>query len=150
MSSKEDSSKASGSKNKLFTCIECSYSSGHKSHYTRHLLTHTGQKPFVCKMCDKGFSEKGKLVVHIRALHTGERPYKCDRCDYETMNSSNFTKHMVTHTTMERDRRFTCETCDWRGMSNCHLDIHIRKHTGEMPFILSVRRATRNSQVMVS
>ena len=102
MSSKEDSSQASGSKNKLFTCSECSYSTRKKSNYTSHLLIHTGEKPFVCEMCDKGFSLKGDLVVHIRALHTGERPYKCDSCDYETADSSNLaTRYPEGNTTPE-------------------------------------------------
>lgn len=38
--------------------------------------THTGQKPYGCRYCERKFSDFGSRIKHERS-HTGERPYIC-------------------------------------------------------------------------
>jgi uncharacterized Zn-finger protein len=40
---------------------------------------HTGDQPYKCDICGKGFSENGNLQNHI-SIHTGDAPYTCDIC----------------------------------------------------------------------
>lgn len=49
-----------------FACEYCTKKFHNKYGYERHLRIHTGEKPYVCSVCSRGFTDKSHLLKHSR------------------------------------------------------------------------------------
>ncbi|GFQ78644.1 hypothetical protein TNCT_613751 [Trichonephila clavata] len=81
---------------KRHQCPFCDYASLLSANVKRHILTHTGERPFICPVCNKGFIEKKNLTTHM-LNHTGERPHKCRLCTKSFMRKDALKTHMIVH-----------------------------------------------------
>ena len=55
-----------------YFCKECNKSYNRKNDLDRHIMTHTGEKPFKCEKCSAGFSLKSSLTKHSRT-HSNDK-----------------------------------------------------------------------------
>uniref|UniRef100_A0A7S0BTM7 C2H2-type domain-containing protein n=1 Tax=Rhodosorus marinus TaxID=101924 RepID=A0A7S0BTM7_9RHOD len=85
------------------TSIESSLGSGDeaRSHETR---------PFKCEMCDRTYSTKGNLVVHLRTVHFGEKRFPCEHCKRGFATKFGRDRHM--HMVHLNERPFRCSSCE--------------------------------------
>ncbi|XP_042892411.1 zinc finger protein 316-like isoform X4 [Penaeus japonicus] len=81
---------------KPFSCPYCSYRAARKELLKDHINIHTGERPYTCPYCPYSSSRKNILKVHIRR-HTGEKPYACVHCPYRAAQKSNLNNHLLTH-----------------------------------------------------
>ncbi|XP_054714441.1 transcriptional repressor CTCF-like [Uloborus diversus] len=96
-----------------------------------HVNTHTGTRPHPCKECNSCFTTSGELVRHIRYKHTHEKPHKCTECDYASVELSKLKRHMRCHT---GERPYQCPHCTYASPDTYKLKRHLRIHTGEKPY----------------
>ncbi|RXG68538.1 Zinc finger and BTB domain-containing protein 20 [Armadillidium vulgare] len=85
---------------RLHCCLQCDYKSLNVGDVKRHVMfKHTGEKPFQCTICDKSFTVKQTLKIHMRT-HTGEKPYLCSLC------SKRFTHKVSLNIHLKKTHRF--------------------------------------------
>ncbi|XP_077111855.1 gastrula zinc finger protein XlCGF66.1-like [Ranitomeya variabilis] len=119
---------------KSYICSECGKCFNDKSHIVIHQRSHTGEKPFSCSECGKCFNQKTNLVTHLR-IHTGEKPFSCCQCGKCFTRKFDLVKHQRTHT---GEKPFSCSECRKCFKDQSTLARHKKTHTGEKLFSCSV------------
>jgi KRAB domain-containing zinc finger protein len=89
---------------KPYNCPHCCSQFVHKGNLTLHMKRHTSSG-FKCtySMCDKVFYRQSHLVDHIR-MHTGERPFECPYCSKGFIQKGTLNHHIRRHHPAEHAR----------------------------------------------
>ena len=72
-----------------------------QGHLTDHKRRHSGERPYICEVCNDKFMRSSTLKIHMRR-HTGEKPYKCEKCDRAFSESGNLRTHQRTHVSLQQ------------------------------------------------
>ncbi|VEN52868.1 unnamed protein product [Callosobruchus maculatus] len=120
------------SRDKLYSCYNCNYSTFYKYHLIKHMKLH----------CNTKFASKKKLGNHAIRKHPDfiESMHVCTLCSYKTNLKSRLKNHMLQHypETLQNFKLSSCGHCKATFKSKTSLDDHIlRKHPQVMSTVTS-------------
>ncbi|KII70279.1 PR domain zinc finger protein 14 [Thelohanellus kitauei] len=76
-----------------YKCSTCNKAFSRSSSLTKHIRTHTNNRPFQSSFCPKRFSSSSMLTTHARQP-AGEKPFKCTICDQAFGSDASFHGYM--------------------------------------------------------
>lgn len=144
-----------------YQCDVCPKSFASKRNVARHMLTHTGEKPWMCQYCFKRFRQKAHLDQHVnihkglknftceecgknfshranlkahRAVHTNSRPHTCVVCGDTFKLKATLVKHELVHTKASLEGRHSCQICHRSFRDKSYLSQHMLTHNKAKPY----------------
>jgi KRAB domain-containing zinc finger protein len=115
---------------KPFKCLECGKQFRQKGNLTLHEFTHTGARPYQCSVCDQAFITKTKMQIH-ESIHCNDKPWRCQECGKGFKRDADLRKHLLIH---NGEKTFSCDLCGKSFLLNSQLKAHKVRHNGEEPF----------------
>nr|CAD7263652.1 unnamed protein product [Timema shepardi] len=144
-----------------YTCSYCNKTMEKYSTFRSHCYRHVTEGRYRCEYCQKGFSLRSMLHVHILAKHTMVKPYICEECGKGFVTRPGLNIHLKKHKTDEKleypcsecgkvlhtrggltahqnvhklGRRFMCDVCGKTFTQKVNMQQHVKHHTGERPY----------------
>lgn len=126
-----------------YVCPLCPYETRARGILYRHLLIHTGVKPYCCENCGRRYALPETLLEHM-AAHRREPPYQCGRCTMALDHFSEYLRHQVYHMLKSIHRCSFCgEGFVWKQALKHHSKTHKEgKHLFHMFFRKTAGRRT--------
>ena len=145
---------------KMFTCEICGNRYMYKHGLLEHKTLHETKDRWHCDHCNKSFSKKRYIHLHIHdthlgkgaahtchickkkilggkghlkvhiLLHSGVKTHECKICGKKCAHAADLRKHVFTHS---NEQPFSCEQCEQRFKRRENLKTHMLIHTGEKP-----------------
>lgn len=86
-------------------CEICCKVFHHSGNLRKHMILHSGERPFSCDECGRTFVLAQHLKSHMKLVHSDEKSFQCFQCGKLFNHSGNYKKHMKVHS---GERPFKC------------------------------------------
>ncbi|KAI4880990.1 hypothetical protein NFI96_012555 [Prochilodus magdalenae] len=116
---------------KMYSCQYCSSTFAQSIELTRHVRTHTGDKPYVCRECGKGFKQAHGLSVHLQSFHKFAEPHDCQKCRVSFGSLDELREHIQEVHPKELHQ---CPECSRILSTAAQLEKHMSTHDGSKPY----------------
>ncbi|XP_065065660.1 uncharacterized protein LOC135691653 isoform X1 [Rhopilema esculentum] len=127
-----------------FKCDKCDWAFVQRTHLRRHKMVKHGDGKQLgkhqCDQCQRWYSNKSVLEMHVITIHQGLRPFKCNMCK-DTFNIQGLLLrhqrelHQMDVDLPEDQRKYLCKEdgCGKKFSLQSDLNKHIFEHTGVHP-----------------
>lgn len=115
-------------------CDLCDFKCKTVSNLNAHKVNkHTAEKILSCKFCNQKFKHKRDMERHITSKHTNYRDFKCNQCDYSTTRVTELYYHKLRCHTINKPK--ICEKCEKSFATGHDLQRHITStHSVDKPY----------------
>ena len=108
---------------KEYMCDICNKKCSSKQTYTIHSRLHTGERPFICSVCGKGFIDNNSLKKHTLNKHTvnsnTEVNFTCNLCGLDVTTSKDSGESFKCDICLQKFK-LECEVCGKRFTKSNH------------------------------
>lgn len=116
-----------------YACPHCPKTYTRATYLKAHIIVHTGQerpKPFQCvyQGCNRRFSYKHSLTIHVAHTHSTERAHKCEVCTKGFATASGLKAHKDCH---NNSKELPCTICGTKFPNKKMLQKHYKLHDDE-------------------
>ncbi|XP_058834967.1 zinc finger protein 182-like [Topomyia yanbarensis] len=117
-------------------CKICHKTFERRKNLVSHVLTHTGELPYKCPICDERFRVVTDRKKHVLSVHEGKEPYECRRCQLTFKHKQEFQRHRNTvHATPAARRRiYRCLLCPEETYVANMLEVHVNNVHSEQEY----------------
>ncbi|KAL0850526.1 hypothetical protein ABMA28_012313 [Loxostege sticticalis] len=113
-------------KSRVFRCKQCDYQSTAPDHLQIHFNIHTGNRPYICKLCSKGFSQRSSRDGHYERAHKiFKKQITCQYCGELVKGRDRIRSHLLKHTPATPVQ---CDVCKKMFKSKDTLKEHLHFH----------------------
>lgn len=109
---------------KRYECSECHEKFKRKLQLKQHVFKHTGEYPYKCDECGRGFVNLKHKLKHQTVHNDLERLHSCTECSLKFQKWSEF----IAHRKIAHADRFECDLCHKKFFSKHNLKHHFKIH----------------------